>query len=220
MIHRLQAAIASHLKSSTQPLEMPRGSHFWRSVSTGLEPGIWSLLSGFALSQASRLYCRSACSQSKFREMASQGPFQDTPAVIAKVKTLINAQLKSVLKKEGLLVSGVKAAMQDRIISRKFFQLAKQSLCKCVTCSTKVTLVLVDINQYAMHRDTDGYFRLRALIETADGSAPVSAKPPHFPHMTPSQPHQQQHTLSASSVTVSGDAFSAGSISHSGMAFW
>lgn len=52
--------------------------------------------------------------------MASQGMFQDTPAVIAKVKTLINAQLKSILKKEGLIVSGVKAAMQDRIISRKF----------------------------------------------------------------------------------------------------
>ncbi len=50
--------------------------------------------------------------------MASPG-FQDTTAVIAKVKTLINAQLKSVLKKEGLLVSGVKAAMQDRIIRRK-----------------------------------------------------------------------------------------------------
>lgn len=74
----------------------------------------------FALSQATALY-------HFFREMASQGPFQDTPAVIAKVKTLINAQLKSVLKKEGLLVSGVKAAMQDRIISRKFFDLAKQS---------------------------------------------------------------------------------------------
>lgn len=63
--------------------------------------------------------------------MASQGPFQDIPAVIAKVKTLINAQLKSVLKKEGLLVSGVKAAMQDRIISRKFFHLASQSRYIC-----------------------------------------------------------------------------------------
>lgn len=67
--------------------------------------------------------------------MASQGPFQDTPAVIAKVKTLINAQLKSVLKKEGLGVSGVKAAMQDRIISRKFIQLAKQSREICDTCN-------------------------------------------------------------------------------------
>ena len=46
----------------------------------------------------------------------SQG---DTHSVVAKVKTLINAQLKQVLKKERLAVSGVKAAMQERIIRRK-----------------------------------------------------------------------------------------------------
>ena len=51
--------------------------------------------------------------------MASPG-FQDAQTVIAKVKILINAQLKSVLKKESLAVSGVKAAMQERIISREF----------------------------------------------------------------------------------------------------
>lgn len=51
--------------------------------------------------------------------MASPG-FYDAQALIAKVKILINAQLKSVLKKEGLAVSGVKAAMQDRIITRKY----------------------------------------------------------------------------------------------------
>ena len=44
----------------------------------------------------------------------------DTRAVDAKVKTLVNAQLKTILKREGLTVSGVKAAMQDRIIKRKF----------------------------------------------------------------------------------------------------
>ena len=51
--------------------------------------------------------------------MASPG-FHDSQNMTAKVKTLINAQLKSVLKKEGLAVSGVKAAMQERIINRKF----------------------------------------------------------------------------------------------------
>ena len=51
--------------------------------------------------------------------MASAG-FHDAHNVTAKVKILINAQLKSVLKKEGLPVSGVKAAMQERIIARKF----------------------------------------------------------------------------------------------------
>lgn len=51
--------------------------------------------------------------------MASPG-FHDAPALVGKVKLLINAQLKSVLKKAGLPVSGVKAAMQERIIARKF----------------------------------------------------------------------------------------------------
>lgn len=50
--------------------------------------------------------------------MASPG-FHDAQALVAKVKLLINAHLKSVLKKAGLPVSGVKAAMQERIISRK-----------------------------------------------------------------------------------------------------
>lgn len=77
-------------------------------------------------------------------------------------------------------------------------------------------MVLLDINQYVIHRDPGGYFRLRALIENADGSVAVSAKPPNFPHVTPSHPHQQQHPLSASGVTVSGDPFSAGALSHSG----
>ena len=80
-----------------------------------------------------------------------------------------------------------------------------------------MALVLVDINQYVIHRDTGGYFRLKALIETADGSVTVSTKPPHFPQVTTSHPHQQQHPLSASGVP---DAFSLGALSHSGMDFW
>ncbi len=58
-----------------------------------------------------------ACSEDCW-DMASPG-FHDAQALIAKVKILINAQLKSVLKKVGLPVSGVKAAMQERIIARK-----------------------------------------------------------------------------------------------------
>lgn len=50
--------------------------------------------------------------------MASLSDF-DTHLVDQRVKTLVNAQLKSILKKEKLAVSGVKAAMQDRIIGRK-----------------------------------------------------------------------------------------------------
>lgn len=50
--------------------------------------------------------------------MASLSTF-DTHLADQKVKTLVNAQLKSILKREKLAVSGLKAAMQNRIIGRK-----------------------------------------------------------------------------------------------------
>lgn len=50
--------------------------------------------------------------------MASDG-FIDPQPLIGKVKMLINTQLKEVLKKEKLAVSGVKATLQERIIARK-----------------------------------------------------------------------------------------------------
>ena len=40
-------------------------------------------------------------------------------AVAAKVKTLINNQLKMILKKESLPVSGAKASLQGRVIDRE-----------------------------------------------------------------------------------------------------
>ncbi|KAL8861359.1 MAG: hypothetical protein Q9178_002231 [Gyalolechia marmorata] len=49
--------------------------------------------------------------------MASHSPFE-IHLVEQKVKTLVNAQLKSILKRERLLVSGLKAAMQTRIVER------------------------------------------------------------------------------------------------------
>ena len=61
---------------------------------------------------------RIVTASSEVLNMASTAPI-DTQTVTAKVKTLINTQLKAVLKKEGLPVSGVKAAMQDRIIKRR-----------------------------------------------------------------------------------------------------
>ena len=53
---------------------------------------------------------------------AMSGPL-DAHSVTAKVKILINAQLKTVLKREGLPVSGVKATLQERIIARTSLQL-------------------------------------------------------------------------------------------------
>ena len=49
--------------------------------------------------------------------MASQPMNPD--AVIARVKLLLNAQLKAVCKAVNLPVSGAKAALQQRIIARK-----------------------------------------------------------------------------------------------------
>jgi len=61
--------------------------------------------------------------------MASSGQPLDPLVVVARVKTLINAHLKNVLKGEGLPVSGVKSAMQGRIIARKFWKSLLRSLC-------------------------------------------------------------------------------------------
>lgn len=48
--------------------------------------------------------------------MASAGAL-NPETVSAKVKTLMNNQLKTILKKESLPVSGAKAAMQSRVIN-------------------------------------------------------------------------------------------------------
>ena len=50
--------------------------------------------------------------------MASVDP-ASSDATIARVKTLVNNQLKQILKKEGLPVSGAKATLQTRIIDRE-----------------------------------------------------------------------------------------------------
>lgn len=51
--------------------------------------------------------------------MASTGQeMADLQRVIALVKSLLNAQLKDILRSEGLAVSGVKAILQERIIDR------------------------------------------------------------------------------------------------------
>ena len=66
--------------------------------------------------------------------MATAGP-ANPEQVAAKVKTLINNQLKQILKKEHLLVSGAKAALQSRIID---------SESKIAELRHAVTLILSD----------------------------------------------------------------------------
>jgi E3 SUMO-protein ligase PIAS1 len=48
--------------------------------------------------------------------MTSPGQVAELQTVIALVKTLTNAQLKDILRSEGLTVSGVKVSLQLRII--------------------------------------------------------------------------------------------------------
>lgn len=52
----------------------------------------------------------------------------DVPTLTTYIKTLTNPQLKQLLRHEGLQVSGVKAALQFRIIHRAWtpLQLANQ----------------------------------------------------------------------------------------------
>ncbi|KAL9592913.1 MAG: hypothetical protein Q9219_007711 [cf. Caloplaca sp. 3 TL-2023] len=73
--------------------------------------------------------------------MASQSTF-DTHLTDQKVKTLVNAQLKSILKREKLAVSGLKVAMQNRIIGQ--------------------------LHNHARNRDMERLNRLKDLIHNPD----------------------------------------------------
>jgi E3 SUMO-protein ligase PIAS1 len=48
--------------------------------------------------------------------MASAVQSSELQSIVALIKTLTNAQLKDILRSEGLAVSGVKASLQLRII--------------------------------------------------------------------------------------------------------
>lgn len=74
------------------------------------------------------------------------GPL-DAHSVTAKVKTLINTQLKTVLKREGLPVSGVKATLQERVIARtlvpQLLSLFQDFSVVAVTCRTAPSQALL-----------------------------------------------------------------------------
>ncbi|KAL8918816.1 MAG: hypothetical protein Q9208_007154 [Pyrenodesmia sp. 3 TL-2023] len=78
--------------------------------------------------------------------MASDSAF-DTRNADQRVKTLVNAQLKSILKKEKLAVSGLKAAMQSRITSR----------------STSL-----ELQNHAKNRDLEKFNRLKSFINNPE----------------------------------------------------
>ncbi|KAL8914119.1 MAG: hypothetical protein Q9171_001235 [Xanthocarpia ochracea] len=88
--------------------------------------------------------------------MASQSPFE-THLVEQKVKTLVNAQLKAILKRERLLVSGLKAAMQIRIVDQ--------------------------LKLHADNKDLDRFNRLKGFINNPDSLQ--SPAPPQLSDQIP-----------------------------------
>ncbi len=59
-----------------------------------------------------------------------QTPTDQSRHMVAQTKTLLNDQLRKVLKEEGLTISGVKADLQTRVINRAQSHLTSTSLPK------------------------------------------------------------------------------------------
>ncbi|KAL8923399.1 MAG: hypothetical protein Q9172_003148 [Xanthocarpia lactea] len=91
--------------------------------------------------------------------MASHSPFE-IHLVEQKVKTLVNAQLKSILKRERLLVSGLKAAMQTRIVDHT---LLKIRTCCGPPARTITPYSLRDLGYLLMFKDSPFYTILQHL---------------------------------------------------------
>lgn len=107
--------------------------------------------------------------------MASAGAL-NPDIVSAKVKTLMNNQLKTILKKESLPVSGAKAAMQTRIINKLY--------------------------SYGNNNDIEGFSRLRSLVNNPDldpirlSPSPSAART--YPNNSVPTPNHYQHSFSSS----------------------
>lgn len=131
--------------------------------------------------------------------MASSGQPLDPHVVIARVKTLINAHLKNVLKGEGLPVSGVKSAMQGRIIARKFWNCLSCSHCSpqqlllsCLHIKQRLTTSCcsTDLENYARTGNVDGFNRVKNLVYSPDGVlSPIAPRPGHSSSTKPSTPN-------------------------------
>lgn len=107
--------------------------------------------------------------------MASTGAL-NPEIVSAKVKTLMNNQLKTILKKESLPVSGAKAAMQSRIINKLW--------------------------SYGTDNDIEGFSRLRSLINNPDldptGLSPSPSAARTYPNNSAPASNHYQHSFSSS----------------------
>lgn len=152
-----------------------------------------------------------------FQKMATN-EYINPQALVAKVKMLINAQLKEILKREGLAVSGLKSVLQERIISRKsqdrwklgrqiyFITVSLNSFGVACKFPTNTMSLWSDINAYASSGNREGFERMRARVNDPKGAftpspglsrtpQPGSALPPMNPtynipngHPRPPQP--------------------------------
>ena len=119
--------------------------------------------------------------------MATPGPM-NPDAVCTQAKRLINTQLKAVLKSCNLPVSGAKAAMQQRIINRKYrshltFAVRPSSISKSythtntTTCANQVTSIK-EVQHLAQTNNVDGFNRIRDRIYHPEPNAPGQSPSP------------------------------------------
>ena len=114
--------------------------------------------------------------------MAANGQSLDPHVVAAKVKTLINEKLKIILKEENLPVSGVKNALQSRIIARKYWRYQPWSFLLHHKTVSDVYGIL-GLEYYARRNDTQAFEQLKNLIiRTSNGlnAYPSLPTPPGY----------------------------------------
>ena len=134
--------------------------------------------------------------------MSSDGLFNPQP-LIAKVKMLINLQLKDVLRREKLPVSGAKAALQERVIDRECIVLSFASASTSSEyerlldgTARLIPLRFLEIQLYVRRGDYESYGRLRALINEPKGPSTPSPVQPRTPQPgVPLPPIEPTYTL-------------------------
>ncbi|KAK9584074.1 E3 SUMO-protein ligase pli1 [Aspergillus fumigatus] len=133
--------------------------------------------------------------------MASAVQSSELQSIVALIKTLTNAQLKDILRSEGLAVSGVKASLQLRIID-----------------------YIERLNQGGHTERYDNLRRFiyatahRAMPGTSTTQQPLPSQPYHASHIT--QSIQTQHRPTPLTIPMSSHGFTPGRISFKDSPFY
>lgn len=129
----------------------------------------------------------------------------DLRSLEARIKLLLNAQLKGILRGQGLAVSGIKTELQLRLLARK--------------AAPSVRLIVesdadgLDLNKLAASGDTARIDRIRNLVNNSGdvpsspihNNTPPSSSSPHRPHSVP-----QQHPPSSHNIMPTNASFTSG----------